>query len=208
MIQCNQSIRPIGWMIEDSGAGNMETLKKLLLFTVATVAAIALILWTWSSFGFRGPVSAFLVNWLTMSWMAVIGQVVHLSFAPGYYRTRPFERTGQVYERLGIRLFKNLVRRGPLAIFSPTLQFPKEKTVSKLQGLLGEMQKAETGHALVFVLVLLFVGYGLLKGWLDAVAWMLLFNILINGYPIMLQRYNRIKLQELIYPQDRCSVTL
>ena len=26
---------------------------------------------------------------------------------------------------------------------------------------------------------------------------MLLFNILINGYPIMLQRYNRIKLQEL-----------
>jgi len=185
----------------------METLKKLLLFTVATVAAISLVLWTGSSFGFRSPVSAFLVNWLAISWMAVIGQVVHLSFAPGYYRVKPFERTGQVYERLGIRLFKKLVRRGPLSIFSPTLRFPKEKTVSALQGLLNEMRKTETGHALIFVLVLFFVGYMLLEGWLDAVAWMLLFNILINGYPIMLQRYNRIKLQELIQQQDSGGVT-
>jgi len=185
----------------------METLKKLLLFTVATVAAIALILWTWGSWGFRSPVSAFLVNWLMMSWMAVVGQVVHFSFAPRYYQAKPFERTGQVYERLGIRLFKKLVRRGPLSIFSPTLRFPKEKTISALQGLLNEMRKAETGHALIFVLVLFFVGYMLLEGWLDAVAWMLLFNILINGYPIMLQRYNRIKLQELIQQQDSGGVT-
>jgi hypothetical protein len=185
----------------------METLKKLLVFTIATATAIALILWAWGSFGFRSPVSAFLVNWLTMSWIAIIGQVAHLSFAPGYYRTRPFERAGQVYERLGIRLFKKLVRHGPLALFSPTLRFPKERTVSALQSLLGEMQKAETGHALIFVLVLLFVGYALFKGWLDAVAWMLLFNILINGYPIMLQRYNRIKLQELIQQQSTCGVT-
>jgi len=185
----------------------METLKKFLVFIAATAAAIALVLWTWGSFGFRSPVSAFLVNWLMMSWIAVIGQVVHLSFAPGYYRKKPFERTGQVYERLGIRLFKKLVRRGPLAIFSPTLRFPKEKTALTLQSLLGEMQKAETGHALIFVLVLLFVGYALLQGWLDAVAWMLLFNILVNGYPIMLQRYNRIKLQELIQQQCACGVT-
>jgi hypothetical protein len=175
----------------------METLKKLVLFTVATVAAICLILWTWGSFGFRSPVSAFLVNWLAMSWMAVIGPVVHPSFAPWYYRVKAFERTGRVYERVGIRLFKKLVRRGPLSILSPTLRFPKEKTGAALQGLLSEMRKAETGHALVFVLVLLFVGYALLNGWLDAVVWLLLFNILINGYPIMLQRYNRIKLQEL-----------
>jgi hypothetical protein len=185
----------------------METLKKLLLPAVATVAAISLILWTASSFGFRSPVSAFLINWLTMSWMAVVGQVVHFSFAPRYYRAKPFERIGQVYEHLGIRLFRKLVRRGPLSIFSPTLRFPKEKTVSALQCLENEMRKAETGHALIFVLMLLFVGYAWLNGWLDAVVWMLLFNILVNGYPIMLQRYNRIKLQELIYPQDSCGVT-
>ena len=185
----------------------METLKKLLLFTVATVAAISLILWTGGSFGFRSPVSAFLVNWLTMSWMAVTGQVVHLSFAPGYYRVKPFERTGQVYERLGIRLFKKLVRRGPLSIFSPTLRLPKEKTVPALRDLENEMRKAETGHAVIFVLVLLFAGYLLLKGWLDAVVWTMFFNMLINGYPIMLQRYNRVKMQELFRQQVGRGVT-
>ena len=59
------------------------------------------------------------------------------------------------------------------------------------------MRKAETGHAVIFVLVLLFAGYLLLKGWLDAVVWTMFFNMLINGYPIMLQRYNRVKMQEL-----------
>ena len=185
----------------------MQTLKKLTLFTGATVAAIFVILWTVDSFGFRSPVSAFLINWLAMSWMAVIGQVVRFSFAPRYYEAKPFERTGRVYECLGVRLFKKLVRRGPLSIFSPTLRFPKEKTVSALQGLLNEMRKAETGHALIFILMLLFVGYVALNGWLDAVAWTLLFNIVINGYPVMLQRYNRVKLQEFICQQGGCGVT-
>jgi len=159
-------------------------------------------MWLLDSFGFRSLIFAFLINWLVMSWVAVIGPIVHLSFAPGYYTIKPFEQTGQVYERLGIRPFKRLVRRGPLSLFSPTLRFPKDKTVPALRGLETEMRKAETGHVLIFVVMLLFVGYALLQGWLDAVAWLLLFNILINGYPIMLQRYNRIKLQELILRQE------
>jgi hypothetical protein len=180
----------------------MDTLKKLLLLVVATVAAILLILWTWGAFGFRSPVSAFLVNWLAMSWVAVTGQVTRFSFAPGYYRARPFEQDGRIYERLGIRLFKRLVRRGPLAIFSPTLRFPQERTLSALLSLEGEMRRAETAHVLIFLLVLLYAGYLLLNGWLDAAAWTLLCNVLINGYPIMLQRYNRIKLQGLIRQQE------
>ena len=39
-------------------------------------------------------------------------------FEPAYHGPRPFERTGRVYELLGVRLIKMLVRRGPLAIFS------------------------------------------------------------------------------------------
>jgi len=176
----------------------MEIFKKLISFTITTSIAIFLIVWSLDAFGFRSPLFAFLVNWLAMSWVALNGQLVQFSFAPRYYTTQPFEHTGQVYERLGTRLFKRLVRRGPLAMFSPTLRFPKDKTVPALRTLENEMRKAETGHVLIFVLMLVFVGYALLQGWLDTVAWLLLFNILINGYPIMLQRYNRIKLQYLI----------
>lgn len=173
-------------------------IKKIVVFAAATFAAIFLIDWSLSSFEFRSPVSAFLVNWLAMSWVAIVGQTVHLTLPRGYYGIQAFERTGQLYESLGIRLFKRLVRRGPLAIFSPTLRFPEERTNSGLQHLDSEMRKAETGHLIVFLLVLLFVIYALIMGWFDAAGWLLAFNVLINGYPIMLQRYNRIKLQEII----------
>lgn len=179
----------------------MEAFKKPVLFTAATIAAAYLIFWSLDAFGFRSPITAFLVNWLAMSWVAIAGQAVHFSFPLSYYDIHAFERTGRVYERLGIRLFKKLVRRGPLAVFSPTLQFPKEKTVPALRQLDHEMRKAETGHVFIFLLMLVFSSYALLRGWFDAVAWLLAFNVIINGYPIMLQRYNRLKLQELIQRQ-------
>jgi hypothetical protein len=190
-------------MTESDKDEDMESLKRLVLFTITTIVAIFLLVWSLDAYGFRSPIFAFLVNWLVMSWLALNGQLIHLSLvAPSYYDIQPFEQAGQVYERLGIRLFKRLVRRGPLSIFSPTLRFPKDKTAVALRTLETEMRKAETGHVLIFAVVLLFVCYALLRGWLDAVVWLLLFNILINGYPIMLQRYNRIKLQELILPEE------
>jgi hypothetical protein len=108
---------------------------------------------------------------------------------------------GQFYERIGNRLVKRFLRRGPLRVLSPILRFPKEKTVAALQNLENEMRKAETSHTLTFILMLMVIGYIAIKGWLDAVMWMSLFDIVINIYPIMLQRYNRIKLQELIRKQ-------
>lgn len=179
----------------------MEVFKKLGLFAGVTAVAVYLIVWSLDAFGVRSPVSALLVNWLAMSWVALVGQTVHFAFPSRYYDIKAFESTGQVYERLGIRLFKSLVRRGLLTIFSPTLRFTKDRTVPALQHLDGEMRKAETGHVFIFVLMLLFTSYALLRGWLDVAGWGLLFNIIINGYPIMLQRYDRIKLRELIQTQ-------
>ncbi len=34
------------------------------------------------------------------------------------------------------------------------------------------MRKAETGHVLAFLVVLLFAGYALFQGWFDGVAWL------------------------------------
>ncbi len=111
----------------------MDVLKKSALFAVATIAAAALIMWTLDAFGFRSPISAFLVNWLARSWVAIAGQAIQFALPSSYYDIKAFEQTGQVYERLGIRLFKRLVRCGPLAIFSPILRFPKEKTIAALR---------------------------------------------------------------------------
>ena len=179
----------------------MKFFKKLALFLAATAAAAYLIFWTFESFGLDNPFFAFLVNWLVMSWVAIVGQAVPFSFPAGYYQIQSFERTGRIYERLGVHLFKKLVRRGPLAVFNPKLRLPKERTLSALQNLEGEMRNAETAHLFIFLVMLLFTGYALFQGWFATAGWFLLFNLLLNGYPVMLQRYNRIRLQQLIRRQ-------
>ena len=72
----------------------MEVVKKLVLFTAATIAAVFLIFWSLDAFGFRSPISAFLVNWLAMSWIAIVSQAVYLSLPAKYYDLKAFEQTG------------------------------------------------------------------------------------------------------------------
>lgn len=178
----------------------MISLKKFLLFIIITGLALALIVWTFVSFEFRNPIFAFLINWLVMSWIAIIGQFFTFpTLSSTYYEIKPFEESGRIYEQLGVSLFKKIVRRGPFTVFSPTLRFPKEKTTTTLRILEKEMCKTETAHLGIFFMILLLVIYALFNGWLLAAGWLLLFNILFNGYPVMLQRYNRLKIEELIH---------
>jgi hypothetical protein len=176
----------------------MVILKKLGLFTVVTVAAVYMIVWFLETLGFRSPLFAFLINWFAMCWVGVVGPPVHLLFPASYYDIKAFERTGRVYERLGIRLFKRLVDRGPLRVFSPTLRLPEGGSGPALRRLEHEMRKSEAAHAFLFALMLPLVGYAALRGWLDAAGWILAFNGAINAYPLMLQRYNRNRLAKLL----------
>jgi hypothetical protein len=100
----------------------MAAIKKIIVLTVATGALVSLIMWASDSLGFRSPGFAWLVNWFVVFWFVVTGSVFHFSLPPGYYRIRPFEADGRVYERLGVRYCQNLLRRRPLSALSPTLR--------------------------------------------------------------------------------------
>lgn len=106
----------------------MNILKKSLAITLFSAIALALIIWTINSFEFRSPFFAFLINWLIMSWVALIGQNLNMPLLPKeYYEIKKFERTGKIYEQFGVVWFKKIVRRGPFSIFSPSLKLPTEK---------------------------------------------------------------------------------
>jgi hypothetical protein len=185
---------------KDTGYG-MNGFKKLGWLTITLILCISLSLWFLHVFGFRSPLFALLLNWMAMTWVVLVGQAVDFGLPIHYYHVHSFERTGRVYERLGIRWFQRLVRREPLARLSPTLRLSDNRTLSAFRQLDCEMRKAETSHVYIFLLMIVVIGYALLRQWFDAVGWMLACNIIINGYPIMLQRYNRIRLQALMQRQ-------
>ena len=176
----------------------MRNVRALITIGLTAAVAVALVWWSLGAFGLRDPLFAFLANWIAMSWVAINGRSLRIALPGGYYAPRRSERSGRVYELLGIRLFKAAVRRDPLAIFSPTLRFPKERTVEGIRWLQAEMCTAEAGHLLVLALIAIPAVVLALAGEGPAAGWLSLFAILINAYPIMLQRYNRIKLDELL----------
>lgn len=67
------------------------------------------------------------------------------------------------------------------------------------------MQASEASHLLIFLIIMMTVVYAAVKGWWDLAAWLMAFNILINVYPIMLQRYNRARLTPILERARRTS---
>ena len=162
----------------------------------ATAAAGAYLAW-WAASAFGdGPLFALIASWLTVSVVAVVGQALPFHLPAPFYEFRAFERSGAVYERLGVRLFKRVVRRGPLSVFSPTLRFPQQPSLPASKQLEVEMRRAEAGHVVAFFLVCLAALASAIVGWLETAAWLALLNVPLNCYPVMLQRYNRRKLHE------------
>ncbi len=180
-------------------------MRSALLLVVATVVAAALLV-----VGLRwlGPASAgfaFLVVWVPMTWMGTVSRVWRPRLPDAVHRLRPVEQDGRLYERLGVRWFKRLLRRGPLAVFNPDLHLPAERSPERLAHLDQRMRDAEAAHGLLFVATLGVVLHALARGWWTAAALTLVFDVLLNGYPVMLQRDNRARLRRRFGPTPEAT---
>jgi hypothetical protein len=168
--------------------------RRWLLVAAVTVAVVVLLVWSYEAFGPRSGWFALAVVWLPMTWLGTLSRVVTPWLPDRYHRLRRFEADGRVYELLGVRIVKWLLRRGPLSWFNPDLHLPRQHTPDQLTGLDQRMRDAEASHAILLVLTLVVVAHALVRGWWAAAGWTFLFDVLVNGYPVMLQRYNRARL--------------
>ncbi len=167
---------------------------------MATVVATALVWWALDVFGARSAWFAFLVVWLPMVWLGTISRLVTPRLPARFHTLRAFERGGRVYELLGVRVVKRLLRRGPMAAFNPGLHLPTEPTPERIALLDQRMRDAEASHTILLVATLVVVAHAALRGWWAAAGLTLLFDVLLNGYPVMLQRYNRVLLHRRFDP--------
>jgi Glycosyl-4,4'-diaponeurosporenoate acyltransferase len=167
---------------------------KSLLVAAATVVAAAVLLFGVRLLGATSAAFAFLVVWAPMTWLGTVSRVFQPRLPRRYHELRDFERDPWLYELLGVRLFKRLLRRGPLAVFNPGLHLPAERSPERLAKLRQTMNDAEASHFVLLVAMLGVVISAAARGWWTAAGLTLLFDVLMNGYPVMLQRYNRVLL--------------
>jgi hypothetical protein len=167
---------------------------KSLLVAAATVVAAAVVLFGARLLGTTSAAFAFVVVWAPMTWLGTVSRIFQPRLPRRYHELRDFERDPRLYEVLGVRLVKRLLRRGPLAVFNPGLHLPAEPSPERLAELEQKMKNAEASHFVLLVAMLGVVINAAARGWWVAAGLTLLFDVLMNGYPVMLQRYNRVLL--------------
>ena len=170
---------------------------RRLLLVVTAVGGGALTLWAAAAaVGVRSPLVAFLAVWIPMACFSLVGGPVTARMPERVFALRPWERRGRVYELLGVRVAKRLLRRGPLHVFAPSIRLPADPTPESLARLAGRMRQAETVHGVMAVATLPVAGYAAARGWWSSAAWVVAVDVVVNGYPAMLQRDNRARLEE------------
>jgi hypothetical protein len=104
-----------------------------------------------------------------------------------HYRIKGFERQGRLYRPVGVDFARRLLK------FSGAILFDgKRSTLGQLE---GRMRFAEKCHVICFVLNVITVAYLAFRDLWELIPGLLLFNLLLNVYPIVTQRYNRARIQ-------------
>lgn len=183
-------------LVRDVTCSDDHGVRRTSVIGVATVVGGALLVWGRRAFGTRSARFAFLVVWVPMTWLGTVSRVAQPRLPDSYHELRRFERGGRVYELLGVKTAKQLLRRGPLAFFNPGLHLPAERTPERLAHLEQKMKDAEASHSILFFATFGVVIRAASRRWWTAAGLTLLFNTLFNGYPVMLQRYNRALLHQ------------
>jgi hypothetical protein len=118
-----------------------------------------------------------------------------------YYRVHEFERSGRIYEALGVRLFRRFVPDGDLANRWERRSNPYYRVIRGRQhaaDFLPRTKQSERGHVVLLALGIVSAMFAWRLGWNGWAVYLSLGNVMVNLYPILLQRYTRGRLQAIL----------
>ena len=127
--------------------------------------------------------------------MFPLDSFVRFSLPVRYYRIKSFEKDGKLYKMVGIIKAKEIFSR------SQTIKYSgKRIDLIKLE---QKMMLAEKHHFLAFIILIVIVIYSLISSMRYFATALLIFDILLHGYPVMIQRYNRARLTRILEKHNK-----
>jgi hypothetical protein len=161
---------------------------------VVVVAGFAIGATAWTlEMSRRSVAFAFWINWALMGLAFVTWLIAPARFGRSYYRVQAFERSGRLYQRLGVRHFQQFLRR--VGFMNPWLRY--RPVPSAITTLVAATEGPETAHLLIFIVLMVVSGVFVRRGWWDTAGWLLFFNILHNAYPVLSLRAVRARADRL-----------
>jgi hypothetical protein len=116
---------------------------------------------------------------------------------------QPWEgrRAARLYEALGVRLFKRVATNGDIVNRFLRRRNPGHRVVRDARSARAwaeQARGAERNHLVFMLMGSLSAGYALSIGWPGWAAALAATNVVFNVYPILLQRYNRLRLARVL----------
>ena len=163
----------------------------VLLIVVCTVVAVAL------RQGMHSFLFAWVLNFMLMMGVLFFTHTFKLPLASTYYDSKKWEADGKIYKWFGIHGFRKVLVWVGWEKLNKASN-PVKKSLDALKHLEYTTRQSEFGHLIIFFIVLvptLFVAfyYGFKQS-----LWLLMLNVILNAYPVGVQRYNRPRLQKAI----------
>lgn len=141
--------------------------------------------------------------------LLVVGCIALWWLPPAWYRVYPFERSGKVYELLGVQHFRGFVPDGDLANGLARRRDPTYRVIrgrASAAAFLGLTRQSERGHLVLLTLGVISAGFALDLGWRGWALYLTVGNALCNLYPILLQRYTRARIVSVLHRATRGRV--
>lgn len=179
----------------------MKKTLSLILIAITTIGSIVAVVYyhNMDRFSF-----AWILNFLLMFFVVFFTEALKSPLASSYFNEKGLEKRGKIYERLGVNFFRKLlVWIGWEKVIRKT--YPLEKNTEALANLYYQTKKSELDHLIILIIVL---GFNVLVAFKFGVVkslWLLLCNVLFNLYPILLQRYNRPRIERAMNLSKRIS---
>jgi hypothetical protein len=140
--------------------------------------------------------SAFGLTWGPNGLFLLLSMRDALRLPRSLVSVRPMEPV--LYRLLGVGFVKRIVatRLWPLMLGWEPLPEPgnREALLSRID---ATSRGAEVCHGATFILASVIALLFLIAGRPREAAWIIAFNVLLNGYPVMLQRMNRWRVQQI-----------
>jgi hypothetical protein len=117
-----------------------------------------------------------------------------------YFNLRRFELDGRLYEILGVRQFKRLASAGDFFNYRRRRYDPGFRNVTNYSSAIEWEshtrfnEVAHLGNLLFNLVMIIWLCFRARYAWIGLILFL---NLILNVYPIMLQRYNRARIRRI-----------
>jgi hypothetical protein len=174
---------------------NKNTFLKWIIVWITTLGVGLLILFPFMSMSSLSYSIA--LNFTLMIWMSIAETLLIPELKASYFNSYPFEEEGKIYTYLGVHLFRKLLVLSGWEK-SRKKETPIRKSLIILEYYEYRTRASEFGHIIIAIIIVFITVYVFTVSSLKDTIWLIITNILLNIYPILVQRYNRPRVGRVI----------